>query len=217
MFVIRKCIEHAAERLDLLQRHFFYVPSLSSRTLIFKGMLTSEQLSDYFPDLNEEDLVSALAMVHSRFSTNTFPSWDLAQPFRYLSHNGEINTLRGNINWMRARERLFACTNFTPEEMERLMPILNEEGSDSSILDNALEMLVLPNTPQFYQLGLGLVEEKSVRRVARRNQVRVGVEAKVARAPADHEFSRQDGVPSQDVAVLFAPAEDLKVGASCGP
>jgi glutamate synthase (ferredoxin) len=143
LFVARKCVEHTVERLDLLHRRYFYITSLSSRTLVYKGMLTAEQLPLYFPDLGSKDFSSALAMVHSRFSTNTFPSWELAHPFRYLCHNGEINTLRGNINWMRARERLFACSEFTPEEIERLLPIIDEQGSDSAILDNVFEMLVM--------------------------------------------------------------------------
>src|SRR6185295_14707747 len=93
--------------------------------------------------LHDETVESALALVHQRFSTNTFPSWSLAHPFRYLAHNGEINTLRGNINWMRAREALFETEYFTAEEMKRILPVVNEKGSDSAILDQALEMLVM--------------------------------------------------------------------------
>ena len=106
LYVIRKRIEHAADQLALTERHMFYIPSLSSRTLIYKGMLTADQIQPTFPDLTDPDVESALALVHQRFSTNTFPSWPLAHPYRYIAHNGEINTLRGNINWMRAREGL---------------------------------------------------------------------------------------------------------------
>ena len=103
LFLVRKFAWHELRKTDHSGSEYFYVPSLSSRTLIYKGMLTSEQLRTYFKDLSAPDFESALALVHSRFSTNTFPSWPLAQPFRFLAHNGEINTLRGNVNWMRAR------------------------------------------------------------------------------------------------------------------
>src|SRR5256885_715698 len=106
LYVIRKRIEHAIDQLDLSERQMFYIPSLSSKTLIYKGMLTADQIQPVFPDLVDPDIESALALVHQRFSTNTFPSWPLAHPYRYIAHNGEINTLRGNINWMRAREGL---------------------------------------------------------------------------------------------------------------
>ena len=108
LYVIRKRIEHAVDALDLPadEKRFFYVVSLSSNTLIYKGMLTADQIEPMFPDLADPDVESALALVHQRFSTNTFPSWPLAHPYRYVAHNGEINTLRGNINWMQAREAL---------------------------------------------------------------------------------------------------------------
>ena len=104
LYVIRKRAEHAIGQSDLSQRDLFYIPSLSARTIVYKGMLTPSQVAPMFPDLTDPQVESALALVHSRFSTNTFPSWPLAHPYRYLAHNGEINTLRGNINWMRARE-----------------------------------------------------------------------------------------------------------------
>src|SRR5437870_12421130 len=104
-------------------------------------MLSAEQIEIYFPDLADPRVASALAVVHQRFSTNTFPSWSLAHPFRYLAHNGEINTLRGNVNWMRAREALFQTDLFTPEDMKKIMPVVNERGSDSAIMDQALELL----------------------------------------------------------------------------
>ena len=121
----------------------FYFSSLSYKTIIYKGMLTSLQLRHYyFADLENEDVVSALAVIHSRFSTNTFPSWRLAQPFRYIAHNGEINTVRGNINWLKSKEAFFSSKYFTPEEMDMVLPICNPIQSDSSNLDNAIELLV---------------------------------------------------------------------------
>ncbi|MBI2222180.1 MAG: glutamate synthase large subunit [Acidobacteria bacterium] len=144
LYVIRKRVEHAAGRLDLAERDRAraYVCSLSSRTLIYKGMLTAEQLGPFFPDLADPDLESALALVHQRFSTNTFPSWPLAHPYRYVAHNGEINTLRGNINWMRAREALCA-SGLLGEDLRKILPIIVEGGSDTAIFDNVLELLVM--------------------------------------------------------------------------
>ena len=110
-------------------RKLFYVVSLSANTLIYKGMLTASQLDTMFPDLDDPDLQSALALVHQRFSTNTFPSWPLAHPYRYVAHNGEINTLRGNINWMRAREGLLQSP-LLGEDLKKILPIIREGGSD---------------------------------------------------------------------------------------
>ena len=141
LYVIRKRIEHAVKKSDLADKEFFHIPSLSSQTVVYKGMLTSEQLTVVFPDLVDPELESALALVHSRFSTNTFPSWPLAHPYRYLAHNGEINTIRGNINWMKAREHL--CKSELLPELERILPIIEEEGSDSAIFDNVLEFLYM--------------------------------------------------------------------------
>lgn len=120
----------------------FHASSFSSRTIVYKGMLTTEQLSDYFPDLRDPDMESALALTHSRFSTNTFPSWPRAQPFRYLCHNGEINTVRGNENWLYARQMQLASDVFG-KDVEKLFPIIREDGSDSQKFDNCLEFLVL--------------------------------------------------------------------------
>ena len=120
----------------------FYVPSLSSKTMIYKGMLNSDQVLPYFKDLCNPLLESALALVHSRFSTNTFPNWARAHPYRYLAHNGEINTLRGNINWMHARESMLASDLFG-EDLPKILPIIDLAGSDSAMFDNVLEMLVL--------------------------------------------------------------------------
>ncbi|WP_194839990.1 glutamate synthase large subunit [Aeromicrobium yanjiei] len=119
-----------------------YFPSLSSRTLVYKGMLTTDQLEGFFPDLLDERMESALAIVHSRFSTNTFPSWPLAHPFRFVAHNGEINTARGNRNWMRAREALLE-SDLIPGDMQRLFPICDPHGSDTASLDEVLELLHL--------------------------------------------------------------------------
>jgi glutamate synthase (NADPH/NADH) large chain len=143
LFVVRKRFESAIEVSGLDDHKFFYFPSLSCRTLVYKGMLTPEQLGTYYSDdLGDPKLASALAMVHSRFSTNTFPSWELAHPYRMISHNGEINTLRGNINWMRAREALFSSTLYEPGDVEKLLPIIREGLSDTACLDNAVELLV---------------------------------------------------------------------------
>ncbi|MCW2829942.1 MAG: glutamate synthase large subunit, partial [Aeromicrobium sp.] len=132
-FGLRKRAEHELE---------VYFPSLSSRTLVYKGMLTTDQLENFFPDLRDERMESALAIVHSRFSTNTFPSWPLAHPFRFVAHNGEINTARGNRNWMRAREALLE-SDLIPGDMQRLFPICDPHGSDTASFDEVLELLHL--------------------------------------------------------------------------
>src|SRR6185295_9470774 len=135
LYVIRRTIEHAD--LDQLA-----IPSFSSRTLVLKGMLTAPQLPRYFPDLRDERVVSRLALVHSRFSTNTFPSWELAHPYHMLAHNGEINTLRGNRNWMRARELQLASPVFG-DDIDKVHPLLRDDISDSASLDGLMELLVL--------------------------------------------------------------------------
>ena len=132
-FCFRKRIEH---------RFPLYVPSLSVRTIVYKGMLTTGQLEEFFPDLSDERVVSTLALVHSRFSTNTFPSWPLAHPYRFIAHNGEINTVRGNRNWMRARESLLA-SDIIPGDLNRLFPIVDDSSSDSGSFDEVLELLYL--------------------------------------------------------------------------
>jgi glutamate synthase domain-containing protein 2/glutamate synthase domain-containing protein 1/glutamate synthase domain-containing protein 3 len=135
LYVIRRVAELAAGA-DLV------VPSCSSRTIVYKGMLTAPQLLGYYPDLEDHRTASALALVHSRFSTNTFPSWELAHPYRMIAHNGEINTLRGNVNWMRARESQLASELFG-EDLAKVLPIVRPGGSDSATFDNVLELLVL--------------------------------------------------------------------------
>ena len=141
LYVIRKRVEHAVFRSSMPARTFFYLPSLSSNTFIYKGMLSADQIETMYPEITDPDVESALALVHQRFSTNTFPSWPLAHPYRYMAHNGEINTLRGNINWMRAREGLLRSDLFP--DVERILPIILEGGSDSATFDNVLEFLVM--------------------------------------------------------------------------
>ena len=121
----------------------FYFASLSSRVITYKGQLTTGQLRNYFPDLRREEVVSALAVIHSRFSTNTFPSWKLAQPFRYIAHNGEINTVKGNVNWLKSAEAMLESELFTADELDMLRPICDHTQSDSANLDNAIELLVM--------------------------------------------------------------------------
>ena len=145
LYVIRKRIENAVDKLALrnaLSRRFFFIVSLSAKTLIYKGMLRAQQLEPMFPDLSDLDLGSSLALVHQRFSTNTFPSWPLAHPYRYIAHNGEINTLRGNINWMRAREGLLQSDLFG-DDLAKILPVIREGGSDTATFDNVLELLVM--------------------------------------------------------------------------
>lgn len=136
------CVRKQAERETSERGVAAYFPSLSSRTIVYKGMLTPDQLGDFFPDLRDERLNSAIALVHSRFSTNTFPSWPLAHPYRYIAHNGEINTVRGNVNWMRAREALLASP-VLPGNLRRLFPICTPGASDSANFDEVLELLHL--------------------------------------------------------------------------
>ncbi|HIP52524.1 MAG TPA: glutamate synthase large subunit, partial [Chromatiales bacterium] len=141
LFVIRKQIENLIRESALEGKASFYFTSLSSRTLVYKGMLLAGQVGDYFQDLRDERVVSALALVHQRFSTNTFPTWDLAQPFRMIAHNGEINTLRGNLNWMAARRHSMA-SDILGDDLAKVWPLIPEGQSDSACFDNALELLV---------------------------------------------------------------------------
>ncbi len=157
LYVIRKRVENAIRISSIPQRGMFYVPSLSYKTLVYKGMLNPDQLTTFFPDLLDPAMETGLAMVHSRFSTNTFPNWARAHPYRYLSHNGEINTLRGNINWMHARETLFASDLFG-EDMKKILPIIDESGSDSAMFDNALELLVLAGRPLAHAMMMMIPE-----------------------------------------------------------
>src|SRR5579875_1547241 len=141
LYVVRRQIENHVRAAQLHQNDLFYVCSFSARTLVYKGQLISHQLPKFYRDLLDPAVESALAMVHQRFSTNTFPSWARAHPYRFMCHNGEINTLRGNINWMHAREKLFSSPLFG-DDIAKLRPVIQPSGSDSAMFDNALELLV---------------------------------------------------------------------------
>ena len=157
LYLARKRAENAIRDGQLAGQEMFYVCSLSSRTILYKGMLLSEQLNTYFPELDDPRLVSAIAFVHQRYSTNTFPTWDLAQPFRYVAHNGEINTLRGNINRMRARTALFAHMELA-DGVADLDPVIIEGSSDTACLDNALELLVVTGRSLAHSLAMMVPE-----------------------------------------------------------
>ena len=156
LYIIRKRTEKAIRESDLREKNFFYMPSFSTRVIVYKGMLTSEQLGDYFLDLKDERLQSAIALVHSRFSTNTFPSWDLAQPFRFLGHNGEINTIKGNRLWMEARESILKSDKLG--DLSRIYPIIEPDKSDSASLDNVLEFLVMSGKSLPYAMAILIPE-----------------------------------------------------------
>jgi glutamate synthase (NADPH/NADH) large chain len=143
LFVLRNYASHTIKNTVKKDEVGFYLASLSYKTIVYKGQLTSLQLRGYFPDLSDKRVVSAYGLIHSRFATNTFPSWKLAQPFRYIAHNGEINTLQGNLNWLRTSEKGFTSPYFSKEEMEMLLPIVTEGQSDSACLDNMIELLTL--------------------------------------------------------------------------
>jgi glutamate synthase (ferredoxin) len=142
LYVIRKRAYSEIRASTMDGAEYWYVASLSHKTIVYKGMLLTGQLSEYFKDLKDPAMETSLALVHSRFSTNTFPSWDRSHPYRYIAHNGEINTLRGNINWMKAREALFESDVFG-DDVKKILPIVNPNGSDSAMFDNTLELLVL--------------------------------------------------------------------------
>ncbi len=143
LFVLRNYATHLINSTVKKDAIGFYLASLSYKTVVYKGQLTSMQVRNYFPDLSNKRVVSAFGLVHSRFATNTFPSWKLAQPFRYIAHNGEINTLQGNLNWLKTSEHGFTSPYFTHEEMEMLLPIVTGGQSDSACLDNMIELLTL--------------------------------------------------------------------------
>ncbi|MGZ4836696.1 MAG: glutamate synthase central domain-containing protein, partial [Terriglobales bacterium] len=141
LYVVRKRAESQIAASDIKDREFFYVPSLSARTIVYKGLLLAPQIDRFYKELSDPDVLSALCLVHQRFSTNTFPTWHLAHPFRYIAHNGEINTLRGNVNWMHARQSILASPLFG-DDIKKLFPIIAPGGSDSANLDNAVELLL---------------------------------------------------------------------------
>jgi len=142
LFVLRNFSSHTILNTVKKDEIGFYIASLSYKTIVYKGQLTSTQVRKYFTDLNNKRMVSAFGLVHSRFATNTFPSWKLAQPFRYIAHNGEINTLQGNLNWLKTSEKGFISPYFSKEEMEMLLPIVTDGQSDSACLDNMIELLI---------------------------------------------------------------------------
>ncbi len=146
LFVVRKRHELEIRQANLSERKRCYICTLSSRVIVYKGLLLANQVEMFYKDLVDERFVSALALVHQRYSTNTFPTWDLAHPFRYLAHNGEINTLRGNVNWMHARESMFASEKYGAD-LKKIRPVCIPGASDSAIFDNALELLVLTGRP----------------------------------------------------------------------
>ena len=143
LFVLRNYASHTINNTTKKDAIGFYIASLSYKTVVYKGQLTSMQVRHYFPDLSNKRIVSAFGLVHSRFATNTFPSWKLAQPFRYIAHNGEINTLQGNLNWLKTSEKGFESAYFTKEEMDMLLPIVTDGQSDSACLDNVIELLTM--------------------------------------------------------------------------
>jgi glutamate synthase (NADPH/NADH) large chain len=141
LYVVRKRAETEVGATDMPDRTMFYIPSLSARTIIYKGLLLAPQIANFYSELSDPDVTSALCLVHQRFSTNTFPTWQLAHPFRYVAHNGEINTVKGNVNWMHARQSVLESDLFGGN-FQKLFPVIQPNGSDSSAFDNALELLV---------------------------------------------------------------------------
>jgi glutamate synthase (NADPH/NADH) large chain len=146
LYVIRKSSGHAIQALELLHGKEFFVPSMSARTIVYKGLLLADQVGVYYKDLQDPRCISALALVHQRFSTNTFPEWPLAHPYRLIAHNGEINTVKGNFNWMRAREGVMKSA-VLGEDLQKLFPLIYEGQSDTACFDNALELLLMAGYP----------------------------------------------------------------------
>src|SRR5438270_617215 len=141
LYVVRKRAESEISKSDLPDKGFFYIPSLSARTIVYKGLLLAPQIAKFYGELSDPDVTSAMCLVHQRFSTNTFPTWQLAHPFRFVAHNGEINTMKGNVNWMHARQSVLESDLFGAD-LKKLFPIIQPNGSDSAAFDNALELLV---------------------------------------------------------------------------
>ncbi|MBD1389695.1 glutamate synthase large subunit [Neiella sp. HB171785] len=158
LFVLRKYTAHLINSTIAREKDEFYIASLSNKTVVYKGQFTTAQVREYYLDLQNDEVTSALAMFHSRFSTNTFPAWRRAQPFRFMSHNGEINTVKGNVNWMAAREALFESVAFSKEELAMLYPVCNRDNSDSANLDMTVELLVMSGRP-LAQVMMMLVPE----------------------------------------------------------
>src|SRR5882757_2468050 len=142
LYVVRKRAEKDVAESDIEDKEFFYIPSLSARTIVYKGLLLAPQIANFYGELSDPDVTSALCLVHQRFSTNTFPSWKLAHPYRYIAHNGEINTLKGNVAWMNARQSILETPLFNGD-IKKLFPIIQPGGSDSANFDNAVELLTM--------------------------------------------------------------------------
>ena len=142
LYVVRRRAEAEVAATNIRERDFFYVPSMSSRTIVYKGLMLAPQIAEFYRELSDPETISAMCMVHQRFSTNTFPSWQLAHPYRYICHNGEINTVRGNVNWMNARESVLV-TNAFGDDIRKIFPVIQPGASDTGSLDNAVEMLTL--------------------------------------------------------------------------
>ena len=157
LYIIRKASGHAIRALGLTNAGQFYVPSFSHRTIVYKGMLLAHQVGEFFTDLRDKRFVSALALAHQRFSTNTFPTWDLAHPFRFIAHNGEINTLQGNLNWIRSRQATIHSKLLGPD-LDKIWPLIYEGQSDSASFDNALELLVMGGYPIAHAMMLMIPE-----------------------------------------------------------
>ena len=164
LYIIRKRSGHAIQALNLRHGKEFYVPSMSSRTMVYKGMLLAEQVGEYYPDLLDKGMVTALALVHQRFSTNTFPTWDLAHPFRMVAHNGEINTLRGNVNWIRARQHGISSP-VLKDDLHKIWPLIYDGQSDSASFDNALELLTMGGYPLAHAMMMLIPEAWSGNRL----------------------------------------------------
>src|SRR5271154_2671641 len=155
--IIRKSSGHAIQALQLKHGKEFYVPSMSARTVVYKGMLLAAQVGNYFKDLTDPRVVSALALVHQSFSTNTFPTWDLAHTFRMIAHNGDINTLRGNVNWIRARQQAIS-SSVLGADLDKVWPLIYDGQSDSASFDNALELLLMGGYPLAHAMMLMIPE-----------------------------------------------------------
>src|SRR5438094_2609287 len=157
LYIIRKRAESEVAASDMPDRGDFYIPSLSARTIVYKGLLLAPQIANFYGELSDPDVTSALCLVHQRFSTNTFPTWQLAHPFRYIAHNGEINTLKGNVNWMHARESILASPLFG-DDIKKLFPVVAPDGSDSANFDNAVELLFQAGRPMPHAMAMLIPE-----------------------------------------------------------
>jgi glutamate synthase (NADPH) large chain len=157
LYVIRKTASHAIQGLNLKHGKEYFVPSMSTRTVVYKGLLLANQVGRYYKDLQNPRVVSALALVHQRFSTNTFPAWALAHPYRMLAHNGEINTVKGNYNWMRAREGVMSSA-VLGDDLKKLWPLIYRGQSDTACFDNCLELLVMAGYPLAHAIMMMIPE-----------------------------------------------------------